>query len=214
MNIGVLGGTFDPIHIGHLILAEEARIKLGLSEVLFVPAGQPWLKEDRSITPATHRVEMVRRAIVSNPYFKLCMIEVERSGPSYTVDTITMLREQLGAEASLFFILGHDSLADLPLWKEPNKLVQICRLVVAPRLSSNVIASEAWQSHFRSDLKSLAESIPGVTDNVIQLDMPVIEISSSEIRERVAQGLSIRYLVPEGVEEYIAEQKIYLASAS
>jgi len=198
MNIGVLGGTFDPIHIGHLILAEEARIKLGLSEVLFVPAGQPWLKQDRNITPAVHRVEMVRRTIIANPYLKLCTLEIERPGPSYTVDTITTLREQLGAEAIFFFILGRDSLADLPLWKEPSKLIQICKLVVAPRLSSSL-----------SDLKSLEEAIPGVTDSVIQLDMPVIEISSSQIRERLAQGLSIRYLVPQEVEKYIIEQKIY-----
>ena len=198
MNIGVLGGTFDPIHIGHLLLAEEARIKLGLSEVLFVPAGQPWLKLDRSITPAAHRVEMVRRAITTNSYFKLCMIEVDRPGPSYTVDTITTLREQLGAEASFFFILGRDSLADLPLWKEPSKLIQICKLVVAPRLSSSL-----------ADLKSLEQSIHGVTDSVIQLDMPVIEVSSSEIRKRVAQGLSIRYLVPDEVGKYIAEQGLY-----
>ncbi len=199
--IGVLGGTFDPIHTGHLILAEEARIKLELSEILFVPAGQPWFKQDRSITAATHRVGMVRRAIASNPYFKLCTLEVERPGPSYTVDTITILQEQIGAEASIFFILGRDILADLPLWKEPNKLVQICRLVVAPRLSSSL-----------SDLKSLEQSIPGVRDNIIQLDMPVFEISSSEIRKRVAQGLSIRYLVPDEVEKYIIEQKIYLTS--
>jgi nicotinate-nucleotide adenylyltransferase len=197
MNIGVLGGTFDPIHIGHLILAEEARTKLGLSEVLFVPAGQPWLKQDRSITAAVHRVEMVRYAIATNPYFKLCTLEVERPGPSYTVDTITTLQEQLGAEASFFFILGRDSLADLPLWKEPNKLVQICRLVVAPRLSSSL------------DLKSLEEAIPVVRDSIIQLDMPVIEISSSEIHKRVAQGLPIRYLVPDEVEEYIGEQGLY-----
>ena len=203
MNIGVLGGTFDPIHVGHLILAEEARIKLGLSKVLFVPAGHPWLKVDHVITPQEHRVEMVRRAIASNPYFELCTLELEHSSPSYTVDTITMLRKQLGAEASFFFILGRDALVDLPLWKEPRKLVQICKLVVASRLSSN-----------SPSLKSLETSIPGVLDNVIQLDMPVIEISSSGIRQRLARGLSVRYLVPGEVEEYIIKQKIYLAAAN
>ncbi|MGA8849537.1 MAG: nicotinate-nucleotide adenylyltransferase [Dehalococcoidia bacterium] len=199
MNIGVLGGTFDPIHIGHLVVAEEARIKLGLREVLFVPAGQPWLKRDRNITPAVHRVEMVRRAIADNPYFKLGTLEVKRAGPSYTVDTLTMLRKQLGSEASLFFILGRDTLAELPLWKEPEKLVQLCRLVVAPRLGSK-------------DLKHLGTAIPGLLDKVIQLDMPVIGISSSEIRQRIAQGLPIRYLVPAEVEKYIAEYKIYQPS--
>jgi nicotinate-nucleotide adenylyltransferase len=199
VNIGVLGGTFDPIHIGHLIVAEEARIKLGFREVFFVPAGQPWLKLDRDITLAVHRVEMVRRAIADNPNFKLCTLEVERPGPSYTVDTLAMLRKQLGSEASLFFILGRDTLAELPLWKEPEKLVQLCRLVVVPRLGSK-------------DLKHLETAIPGLLDKVIQLDMPVIGISSSGIRQRIAQGLPIRYLVPPEVEKYIAEHKIYPTS--
>ena len=197
MNVGILGGTFDPIHIGHLILAEEARVQLRFNEIFFVPAGQPWLKAGRSITPAFHRVEMVRRAIASNPYFKLCTLEVERSGPSYTVDTLMALREQLGAEAFFFFILGRDTLADIPLWKEPNRLLQICHLVVAPRINSTV------------DLDSLETSVPGIKNNIIQLDMPVIEISSSVIRQRLAQGLSIRYLVPHEVERYITERKVY-----
>ena len=200
MNIGILGGTFDPIHIGHLVVAEEARMKLGLSEVLFVPAGQPWLKQGRDITPAVHRVEMVRRAIADNPYFKLSTLEVERPGPSYTVDTLTLLHKQAGSAASLFFILGRDTFAELPLWKEPTKVIQLCRLVVPPRLGSR-------------DLKHLNATIPGLLDRVIQLDMPVIGISSSDIRQRIAQGLPIRYLVPAEVEKYIAEHKIYPTSA-
>jgi nicotinate-nucleotide adenylyltransferase len=200
VNIGVLGGTFDPIHIGHLIIAEEARVRLGLSKVLFVPAGQPWLKQDRDVTAAVHRVEMVRRAIADNPYFKLSTLEVERPGASYTVDTLTTLGEQLGSGTNLFFILGRDTLAELPLWKEPEKVVQLCRLVVPPRLGSR-------------DLKHLEKAIPGLLDKVIQLDMPVIGISSSEIRQRIAQGLSIRYLVPPEVEKYITEHEIYLTSA-
>jgi nicotinate-nucleotide adenylyltransferase len=200
VNIGVLGGTFDPIHIGHLVVAEEARIRLGFKEVLFVPAGQPRLKLDRNITSAVHRVEMVRRAIADNTHFKLCTIEVERPGPSYTVDTLTRLQKQLGSEASLLFIIGRDTLAELPLWKEPEKLIQLCRLVVAPRLGSK-------------DLKHLETAIPGLLDKVIQLDMPVIGISSSGIRQRIAQGLSIRYWVPAEVEKYITEHKIYPTSA-
>lgn len=201
MNIGVLGGTFDPIHLGHLLIAEEARVELGLSEVLFVPAGQPWLKVNRSITPAVHRLEMVRRAIATNPSFKLCTLEVERSGPSYAVDTMVTLQRQLGSQSRFFFILGCDTLAELPLWKEPDRLVQMCRLVAAPRLGSSAL-----------DLKSLEEAIPGLLDQVIQLDMPVIEISSSQIRERIAQGLPIRYLVPDEVEKYIVAQKLYLTA--
>ena len=201
MNIGILGGTFDPIHIGHLVVAEEARTKLGLSEVLFVPAGQPWLKQARDITLAAHRVEMVRRAIADNPYFKLSTLEVDHPGPSYTVDTLTLLQDQLSSESSLFFILGRDTLAELPLWKEPQRVIQLCRLVVPPRLGSK-------------DLKNLETAIPGLLDKVIQLDMPVIGISSSEIRHRIAQGLPIRYLVPSVVEKYIAEHRIYQVSAS
>ena len=201
MNIGVLGGTFDPVHIGHLIVAEEARLKLGLSKVLFVPAGQPWLKKDRDVTPAVHRVEMVHRAIADNPFFELSTLEVERAGPSYTVDTLTMLGKQLGSRASLFFILGRDTLAELPLWKEPQKVVQLCRLVVPPRLGSR-------------DLKHLEKAIPGLLERIIQLDMPVIGISSSEIRQRIAQGLPIRYLVPPAVEKYITEHRMYPVSAT
>jgi len=195
VNVGVLGGTFDPIHVGHLIVAEEARTKLGLEEVLFVPAGEPWLKQDRDVTPAIHRVEMVRRAIADNPDFKLSTLEVERSGPSYSVDTLQALQDQL-SEASLFFILGRDTLAELPLWKEPRKVIQLCRLVVPPRLGSR-------------DLRHLEEAIPGLQERVIQLDMPVIGISSSGIRQRLAEGMSVRYLVPPGVEAYITEQRIY-----
>jgi len=199
VNIGVLGGTFDPIHIGHLIVAEEARTRLGFQEVLFVPAGEPWLKQNNSITAASHRVEMVRRAISGNPHFRLCALEVERPGPSYTVDTMMLLTEELGREAQLYFILGRDNLAQLPSWKEPEKLVRFCRLVVAPRLGAK-------------DLKDLESSIPGLPGRVLQLDMPVIGISSSEIRRRVSQGLSTRYLVPAGVEEYMAEHRMYVTS--
>jgi nicotinate-nucleotide adenylyltransferase len=200
MKVGILGGTFDPIHIGHLVVAEEARAKLGFDEVLFVPAGQPWLKPDRDITPVVHRVEMVRRAIAGNPQFRLSTLEIERRGPSYTVDTLAKLQEQLGREASLFFLLGHDTLAALPQWKEPKKVAELCRLVVAPRIGSR-------------NLRRLQAEIPGLLDKVIQLDMPVIGVSSSDIRRRVAQGLSIRYLVPDRVAEYITEHGLYQASS-
>lgn len=209
VNVGVLGGTFDPIHVGHLVVAEEARAQLGLSQVLFVPAGQPWLKQDRDITPVVHRIEMVRRAIADNPDFKLCSLEVQRPGPSYTVDTLTMLLGQLGNDTSLFFILGRDILAELPSWKEPQKLLQLCRLVVAPRPFSSEAAGSS-----SSDFKHLEKAIPGLTDAVIRLHMPVIGVSSSEIRGRIARGLSVRYLVPHGVEEYITEQGLYATAAT
>jgi len=197
MRIGILGGTFDPIHLGHLIIAEEVRIKLGLNEVIFIPTGRPWLKVDHTVTPAIQRTEMVRLAIEGNPYFKLCTLEVERTGPSYSVDTVATLREQLG-EQPFFFILGSDSITELHLWKEPSRLVQMCKLVVVPRVGLSP-----------PDLNSLEISIPGVSDRVIQLDAPVIDISSSEIRQRLARGLSVRYLVPDEVERYIAREELY-----
>lgn len=197
MNIGVLGGTFDPVHIGHLIIAEQARVELGLSEVLFVPAGQPWLKVNHNVTPAFHRVEMLRRAVASNPHFRVCTLEIDRAGPSYTVDTMAGLKDELGTE-SFFFILGQDSFDDLPLWKEPDRLVRMCQLAVVPRLG------------LRSpDLNSLTSSVRGAQGRVRTVSAPVVEVSSSEIRQRVAQGLSIRYLVPHEVEQYIAAQGLY-----
>jgi nicotinate-nucleotide adenylyltransferase len=199
MNIGVMGGTFDPIHIGHLIVAEAVRARLNLAEILFVPAGQPWLKVDSPISPAEHRVEMVRLALADKPYFKLSTMEIERAGPTYTVDTIAELKAQLGAEDELFFILGWDNLAELPRWRQPSRLIQMCRLVAVPRPGSP-----------RPDLKALEAIIPGLSQRVALMDKPEIDISASAIRNRVAQGLSIHHLVPEPVGRYIKEHKLYL----
>jgi nicotinate-nucleotide adenylyltransferase len=199
MNIGVMGGTFDPIHIGHLIVVEAVRARLNLAEILFVPAGQPWLKVDSPISPAEHRVEMVRLALADKPYFKLSTMEIERAGPTYTVDTITELKAQLGAEDELFFILGWDNLAELPRWRQPSRLIQMCRLVAVPRPGSP-----------RPDLKALEAIIPGLSQRVALMDKPEIDISASAIRNRVAQGLSIHHLVPEPVGRYIKEHKLYL----
>jgi nicotinate-nucleotide adenylyltransferase len=201
VNIGVLGGTFDPIHSGHLVIAETARLKLRLSRVIFVPAGRPWLKTNRKITPAVHRMEMVRLAIAGKADFELSTVEVDRQGPSYSVDTVALLGKQLGAEAELFFLVGWDSLVGLPQWHEPYRLIQLCRLVALTRPDLT-----------RPDLKSLESFVPGITANVVWLDIPPIDISSSDIRDRVARGLSIQGLVPDGVESYIKENKLYRKS--
>jgi len=198
MNIGVLGGTFDPIHSGHLVIAEEARLRLSLAKVLFVPAGQPWLKTGRTITSAVHRVQMVKRAIAANPYFELSAIEVDRPGPSYSVETINVLQQQLGAEARIFFLVGWDSLPELPEWKEPTKLIQLCKVVAVTRPGFS-----------RPDLKSMESFVPGIIQSVIWLDIPPVDISSTDIRNRVAQGLSIHGLVPDEVEGYIEEHGLY-----
>ena len=200
MNIGVLGGTFDPIHMGHLVLAEEVRARLDLAEILFVPAGQPWLKVGSPVSSAGHRVEMVRLAIADRPYFKLSTIEIERAGPTYTVDTIAELKAQLGAGDELFFILGRDNLAELPRWRQPSRLITMCRLVAVPR-----------PGYPLPDLKALEASIPGLSQRVMLMDKPEIDISASAIRDRVARGLSIHHLVPEPVAGYIRQHKLYLA---
>jgi len=198
MSIGVLGGTFDPVHIGHLVVADEVTARLGLAEVLFVPAGQPWLKANTSILASEHRIQMVRLAIADKPSFRLSTMEIERAGPTYTVDTIKELRKKLGAGDELFFILGWDNLLDLPRWHQPELLISMCRLVAVPRVGCPV-----------PDLSSLEIAIPGLSQRVIMLDKPEIDINASLIRERVAQGLSISHLVPEAVEKYIKEHGLY-----
>ena len=198
VNIGVLGGTFDPVHLGHLIIAEEVREQFKLDTLLFVPSGHPWLKDDRIITTAQHRVAMLHLALASNPRFRISMVDVEREGPSYTVDTLADIRRQFGESASLFFILGWDSLNDLHLWKDPARIIQQCRLVAVGRPGSA-----------KPRLSAMETSLPGISKNVLLLPKPLIGISSTEIRQRVAKGLSIKYLVPEAVETYIRENGLY-----
>lgn len=198
MRIGILGGTFDPVHVGHIFIAEEARIRLSLERVLFIPAGNPWLKVDHHVTPAEIRVEMVRLAIAKHEHFTLCTVEVEREGPTYTVDTLDELREKLG-EHDYHLILGRDSFTDLPLWKEAERMVTMCRLAVVPRFGSNL-----------PELGDVAEKIDGLSkESVVTLDSPMIGISSSGIRKRVSRGLPIDYLVPGEVEKYIIAHGLY-----
>jgi len=199
VNIGVLGGTFDPIHSGHIVVAEETRARLNLAEVLFVPAAQPWLKEGSPILAAEHRVQMVRLAIADEPYFKLSTVEIDRDGPSYTVDTIAEMQAELGTGDELLLILGWDNLVQLPQWREPSRLINVCRLVAVPR-----------PGYLLPDLNSLEAIIPELSRKLIVLDKPEVDISATEIRNRVARGLSIRHLVPEPVDEYIKKHKLYL----
>jgi nicotinate-nucleotide adenylyltransferase len=179
-------------------MAEEARLRLKLARVLFVPARQQWLKTDRDIAPVAHRVEMVKLAIAANPHFEISTVDIDRPGPSYSVETVAILRQRMGAEAKVFFLVGWDSLAELPQWKEPDRLIRLCKLVAVTRPGFS-----------RPDLKALEPSVPGVTQSVVWLDIAPVDISSSDIRERVAQGLSIHDLVPERVESYIKEHELY-----
>ena len=198
MNVGVLGGTFDPVHNGHLAVAEEARNRLNLAEIILIPAGQPQLKGARLISTAEHRLQMLRLAIADRPHFKLSAMEVERAGPSYTIATISELRDSLNKEDELFFILGWDILAELPGWREPARLISLCRLVAVPRIGYNP-----------PDLSSLEAAIPGISGQVIVLDEPKVNVSSSVIRERFARGLPVQQLVPASVAEYIRRHGLY-----
>lgn len=193
-----MGGTFDPIHTAHLIIAEEARTRFALDRVTFIPAGDPWMKSQREVTAAGQRVDMVKLAISSNPAFSLSLIEVERPGPTYTVDTLEQLWGELGYDTQLFLLLGWDSVADLPAWKAPYRISKMATTVAFPR-----------PGFARPGLEALEKAMPGVTDRIVFLDEPCLQISSTGIRMRVAEGKSVRYLVPDGVWQYITEHNLY-----
>lgn len=197
MRIGAFGGTFDPIHLGHLIAAEEVCATMELDKVLFVPTGQPWLKSDRMVTPARQRLEMLRLAVESNPYFEVSTVDIDRPGPSYTVDTMSDLSRQL-PDAKLFFIAGLDALAELPRWREPARLLRMCQVVGMRRPGCTHL-----------DLACVDEEIPDASRSIRIIEVPQIAISASEIRRRVAEGMPIRYQVPGVVEEYIRQNGLY-----
>jgi len=193
MRVGVLGGTFDPIHVAHLILAEQAREQLVLDQVLLIPAGDPWRKANREITPASLRVEMVRLAAAGNPLFEVDDREVRRDGATYTVDTLRELRRELSEDDDLFLILGEDALADLPNWKQPEALADYATIVVAPR-----------------EGVELPATLPFDPVTIERIDMPYLDVSSTDLRRRTRMGRSLRYLVPEPVRAYIEERGLYL----
>ncbi len=196
--IGILGGTFDPPHLAHLAVAEEAREVLGLRQVLFVPAGQPWQKADRPVSPGRLRLAMVERAIAGNPSFAVDPREVDRPGPSYTAETIAEIAAETGAEP--WFILSTEALAGFSTWRDPERIVALARLCVVPREG----APDAAIASFR-------ERFPAGADRITVLDHPRLAISSTQIRARVRAGRSIRYLVPEAVAALIADYALYVA---
>lgn len=193
---GVFGGTFDPMHYGHLVAAEEARILLHLDQVLVVPAGQPPHKTARPITLPEHRVAMVKLAIASNPHFVLSRVDLDRPGPHYSVDMIARLRRDLGP-GDIFLIVGMDSLMDLPTWHEAERLLGMCYIVGVNRPG------------YTYDLAPLERSVPGISSHIRVLEAPQLEISSHDLQERVRRGLPIKYQVPEAVEEYIFQNRLY-----
>jgi nicotinate-nucleotide adenylyltransferase len=199
MNLGVIGGTFDPVHNGHLAIAAEARRKLRLDEVLFVPAGRPYFKNPQGVSPAADRLKMLELALKDRPEFKVSGIEVERQGPSYAVETLAALKSLYGAQTEIFFIMGWDSVMALPLWQKPQELLRLARVVAAPR-----------PGFPPPDLSSLEPKLPGILRRVTVLSGPLIDISSSDIRQRVKAGLPFGTLVPPEVEDYIWQNRLYL----
>jgi len=196
--VGALGGTFDPPHFGHLVGAQEVQTILGLERVLFVPSGVPPHKQGEPVTDVAHRVRMVELAIAGNPGFELCLADVERPGPSYTVDLVPILQATCGEDAELYFLVGGDSVGDLPLWREPAELLRRCRVVTFTR-----------PGYPEPDLDQLERKVPGARGRISILRTPGVAVSSSELRSRVSQGLPIRYLVPQAVEDYIHEHGLY-----
>ena len=200
-TLGVFGGTFDPIHVAHLAVAEAARDALGLERVLFIPNRQPPHKPDQVVTPAADRLAMVRAAIADNPAFETSTIELDREGPSYTSDTLETLRSErlaAGGSGDIALILSVEALAGLATWHEPVRVLELATLVVAPRDGSPDIEAE-----------SIARLVPGVEPRVVMLDGPRMRLSASDIRHRAAEGRSVRYLVPDAVAAYIGDQALY-----
>jgi len=193
-RLGVMGGTFDPIHYGHLVTAEEALHQFELDEVLFLPTGQPWMKEHERVSPAEDRYLMTVIATASNPRFRVSRLEVDRDGPTYTVDTLRSLRAEAGDGADLFFISGADAILEIFQWKDPGELFELAHFIAATRPGYDIAGLEA-QAVVR----------PGIT----VMNIPALAISSTDVRARVAVGRPIRYLVPEGVNSYVQKAGLY-----
>lgn len=198
-KIGIMGGTFDPIHIGHLILGEAAYEQFGLDEVWFMPAGNPPHKRNRiGRASDEQRVEMVRRAISSNPHFVLSLEEMNEDGYSYTYRTLERLNVQY-TRSEFYFIIGADSLFDFDTWREPQRIADACKIVVATR---NQISPEV----FESVLNQRREQFHG---SFLKLDTPNLDISSQTIRSWIKEHQTVRYYLPESVRNYIIDQRIY-----
>ncbi|MCI9446225.1 MAG: nicotinate-nucleotide adenylyltransferase [Lachnospiraceae bacterium] len=198
-RIGIMGGAFNPIHYGHLMIAENAREQFSLEQVLFVPTGRSPLKHKQQVTDKVHRCAMVNLAISDNPWFALDKVEINSPEISYTFLTVEKLKEYF-ISSELFFILGADSLFDFESWRSPELILKNCSILAAYR-------EHQRQEEFFEQIAYLNEKYP---QKFCPLDTPNLEVSSQEIRQRVNEGRSIRYLVPEAVETYIRDNKLYL----
>ena len=218
MRIGILGGTFNPIHNGHLKIAEAVLERLNLDKVLFVPANLPPHKNEKGIIDVQHRVAMVRLAIAGNPKFELSTIEVERKGVSYTIDTLREMERVYGKGAELFFITGIDAFLDIKTWKEADTLISDYSFVVIPRTSFNYMdlkkvsmlnLSERELSAIGKGAARLLELPMSGKGRLYLLNIPAVDISSKDIRNRIMSGEKFKYLLPESVELYIIKNKLY-----
>jgi nicotinate-nucleotide adenylyltransferase len=193
-RVGVMGGTFDPIHFGHLVTAEEAVMQFGLDEVVFVPTGNPWMKADRPVSPTEDRYLMTVVATASNPRFSVSRAEIDREGPTYTVDTLRQFADD-HPDAELYFITGADAMLEIFDWKDPEEVLSLAHFIAATRPGYDLTRFEAAaRTHH---------------PKVSTMDIPALAISSSDIRARVHEGRAIRYLLPEGVKSYIEKQGLY-----
>ena len=199
-RIGILGGTFDPPHLGHLLIAETARVALDLESVIFLPAGEPWLKSGQCVTPAAHRLRMVQLAVADNPDFSVSDCEIMRTGATYTVDTLRELRRALPPGMELYFIVGSDVLDQFHRWKEPAAILELCRLAVIERPGGPAEGIAALRENFPDALDAGA---------VVSVAGPRVDFSASELRRVLAAGQSTRYQMPDAVAEYIAEHGLY-----
>lgn len=195
LRLGIMGGTFDPIHYGHLVAAEEALVQFNLDRVIFMPTGEPARKTHRQVTPAEHRYLMAVIATASNPDFAVSRLEVDRPGVTYTVDTMIELRTIHGPDTELFFITGADAILDILTWKDSDRLADVCTLIAATRPGYDL-------SRFRQ--------LPGSAElRVEMMEVPALAISSTDIRERVAARRPVRYLLPEAVAMYVQKNRLY-----
>ncbi len=201
-RIGLLGGTFDPVHYAHLVIAEEVRVSLQLDTVVFIPAGQPPHKMERASAAPEHRLAMLRLAIASNPYFTYSRVEIDRPGPSYLADTLRILRAQWGEQVEIDFMLGWDSLTELPTWYHPQDIVTALSKLVAVGRPGHVERADITK-------RELEARLPGIAQRLYVIPVPQLDISSTELRHRVAVGKPIKYQVPESVEQYIADHGLY-----
>jgi nicotinate-nucleotide adenylyltransferase len=208
MRLGILGGTFDPVHYGHLLLAESCREALRLDQVWFLPAAVPPHKQQREHTPGAQRVEMLELAIGGHAAFSVCQVEIARGGVNYTVDTLARLKDE-DPLRELFFLMGADSLLDLPTWKEPARLCQLATPVAVCRSIAGTSSSQCGEP---LDLLGLENLLPADRLEAIRkhrVEMPRIDLTSSDIRQRVSMGKSIRYRTPRAVERYIETHALY-----